>query len=337
MPKVIEWVNPGPDDIVWKYPSETIEWGSILIVREYEAAVFYRDGKVYDVFRAGRHVITTLNLPLLTKVLSRISGYDKVPFQATIIFVSLRQFRGLFGGRTQTTELAPLMFRGSYYFRVADPAVFVNEVVGGQSLYTTDDINDYLRSFMNELLMKYLSTYSIVDVFMNLDRVSTEVKLKLLEDFKRLGLELIDVKFEGVDTTEEWRQKLFWIRQTGNAAMVLQMETAKAVASALGKSPSASAGTGIVMIPPLLYGPYAQAQQGTAPQAGGGAQAPTTQTAPQTQQAQQKFFCPYCGAEVPPKAKFCPNCGKRLKWCPNGHLVPAEAKVCPICGYRFSE
>lgn len=330
MPKVIEWVNPSPDDIVWKYPNEVIEWGSVLIVKEYEAAVFYRDGKVYDVFRAGRHVLTTATLPLLTKVLSKVAGYEKVPFVATIIFVSLKQFRGLFGGRAQTTELAPLMFRGSYYFRIVDPAVFVNEVIGGQSLFTTDDINEYLRGYMNELLMKYLSTYSIVDVFMNLDRVSTEVKLRVMEDFKRLGLELIDVKFEGVDTTEEWRQKIFWIKQTGNAAMVLQMETAKSVASELGKSPGAATGTGIVMIPPLLYGPYAQ-QPPLPPQ-----QQQQSATAPQPQ-AQRKFYCPYCGAEVPFNAKFCPNCGKKLKWCPNGHLVPLEAKVCPFCGYKFPE
>ncbi len=331
MPKVIEWVNPSPDDIVWKYPNEVIEWGSVLIVKEYEAAVFYRDGKVYDVFRAGRHVLTTATLPLLTKVLSKVAGYERVPFVATIIFVSLKQFRGLFGGRAQTTELAPLMFRGSYYFRIADPAVFVNEVVGGQSLFTTDDINEYLRGYMNELLMKYLSTYSIVDVFMNLDRVSTEVKLRVTEDFKRLGLELIDVKFEGVDTTEEWRQKIFWIKQTGNAAMVLQMETVKSVASELGKSPGAATGAGIVMIPPLLYGPYAQ-QPPPPPQQ----QQQQSATTPQPQ-AQRKFYCPYCGAEVPLNAKFCPNCGKRLKWCPNGHLVPLEAKVCPFCGYKFPE
>ncbi|MBM1154820.1 SPFH domain-containing protein, partial [archaeon] len=94
MPKVIEWVNPGEDDIVWKYPSEEIEWGSQLIVHEYEVAIFMRDGKVYDVFGPGRHTLTTANLPLLTKVLSKIAGYDKVPFRATVIFISTRQFDG---------------------------------------------------------------------------------------------------------------------------------------------------------------------------------------------------------------------------------------------------
>ena len=337
MPKVIEWPNPGPDDIVWKYPSEDIEWGSVLIVHEWEAAVFYRDGKVYDVFRAGRHVLTTLNLPLLGKALAAVGYGGNQPFKATIVFVSLRQHRGMFGGRTQTTEMAPLKFHGSFYFRIADPAVFVNEVVGGQSLYTTDEVNKYVRGYLNELLMKYLTGYSIVDVFLNLDKVSTEVKLRVMEDFKRLGMELIDLKFEGVDTTPEWREKIFWIRQTGQAAMVLQMETVKQVAKELGKSPGAAMGTGMVMVPPLLYGPYGYPPPQQQAQAQPQAQPAAAPAAATPQRPQQKYFCPYCGAEVPQGAKFCPNCGKRLKWCPNGHLVPYEAKVCPFCGYKFPE
>jgi len=82
MAQVIEWKNPRPEDVVWRYPIEDITWGAQLIVREYEAAVFFRDGKAYDVFGPGRHTLTTLNLPLLTAVLSRIAGYRETPFKA---------------------------------------------------------------------------------------------------------------------------------------------------------------------------------------------------------------------------------------------------------------
>ena len=73
MPQVIEWTNAGADAIVWRYPSEDITWGAQLIVHEYEMAVFFRDGKAYDVFGPGRHTLTTLNLPILTSLLTRIS------------------------------------------------------------------------------------------------------------------------------------------------------------------------------------------------------------------------------------------------------------------------
>ncbi len=246
MVQVIEWVNPGEDEIIWRYPNEVIKWGAQLVVHEYEVAVFMRDGKVYDVFGPGRHTLTTQNLPLLYKLV----GGSNSPFKATVIFVSTKEFQGRYGGETQTRELAPIKYYGVYWFKVADPVQFLTEVVGGQSLYDTSDVTKFIRAYFNEGMMKHLSSYSIVDLFQNLDMVSTQVKVKLMEDFRRLGLELVDVKIEGVNTTDEWRQRLFWIMQTGNAQAVMQLDTAKQVAAELGKSGSASVGTGMVLIPP---------------------------------------------------------------------------------------
>src|SRR5512136_275132 len=124
MPQVIEWTNAGPEAIIYKYPVEDITWGAQLIVHEYEAAVFFRDGKAYDVLGAGRHTLTTLNLPLITGVLSRIAGYRETPFKATVIFISTRIFAGKFGARAQTTELAPLQVHGTFWFKVESPQIF---------------------------------------------------------------------------------------------------------------------------------------------------------------------------------------------------------------------
>ena len=55
MPQIIEWKDPNPSDIIWQYPDENIMWGAQLIVHEMETAVFFRDGKAYDVFGPGRH------------------------------------------------------------------------------------------------------------------------------------------------------------------------------------------------------------------------------------------------------------------------------------------
>jgi len=69
--------------------------GAQLIVKEYETAVFFRDGKAYDVFNAGRHTLTTLNLPLLTSLLTRIAGFGgNKPFKASVIFISTKVFNG---------------------------------------------------------------------------------------------------------------------------------------------------------------------------------------------------------------------------------------------------
>jgi len=318
MPKVIEWVNAKEGDIVWRYPNEEIAWGDVLVVHEYEAAVFFRDGKSYDVFRAGRHVLTTANLPLLTKVLSVLSGFDKVPFRATIIFISLKQFQGRFGAQSQTKELAPLKFYGSFWFRVEEPNLFVNEVVGGQGTYTTERLQEFLRGYLNERLIDMMSQYSLVEVYGKLDETSFLAKNVLYDAFKRVGLELIDLKFEGLDTTPEWRDRIFYLRTGVTAPEVLRMETVQKAAESLSKSPGAAVGAGVAIIPPLFQAPSAPSAQ-----------------------VQPMILCPKCGFQNPQTAKFCSNCGAQLQaagpTCPKcGTANPAGAKFCMNCGEKLA-
>jgi membrane protease subunit (stomatin/prohibitin family) len=304
MPQVIEWKNPGPEDIVWTYPQEEINWGAQLIVHEYEVAVFFRDGKAYDVFGPGRHTLTTLNLPLLTGVLTRLAGYKEKPFKAKVIFVSTRVFAGKYGTRAQTTELAPLQVHGTFWSKVENPQLFVMEVVGGQNAYTTNDINNYLRGFINEKIIDELSRYDLLTVFTRLDETSIAVKNAILEAFRRIGLDLADLRFEGIDTTPEYRERLFWLR-TGRAAPeeILRMETVKKAAEELGKSPGAGLGTGMVLIPQIM-----------------------TPTGPAQTPAAALVICPKCNAKVPATSKFCPECGVQLT------VPPGETGICPKCG-----
>ncbi|MFQ5999460.1 MAG: SPFH domain-containing protein [Candidatus Bathyarchaeia archaeon] len=320
MAQVIEWKNPGPEDVVWKYPSEDITWGAQLIVREFETAVFFRDGKAYDVFGPGRHTLTTLNLPLLTSVLSRIAGYRETPFKASVIYVSTRVFAGKYGARAQTTELAPLQVHGTFWFKVSDPSLFVMEVVGGQNAYTTSDVNNYLRGFLNEKLIDELSKYDLLTVFTKLDETSLAAKTAILDAFRRIGLDLTDLRFEGIDTTPEYRGRLFWLKQTRAAQEVLRMETVKEAAKELAKSPGAGLATGMVLIPQIM-GP----------------------TGPAPAPAAALIICPNCNARIPATSKFCLECGAKIaappagtKNCPKcGHPVLTTAKFCPECGQKL--
>jgi membrane protease subunit (stomatin/prohibitin family) len=322
MPQVIEWTGAGPEDIVWRYPAENIQWGAQLVVHEYEMAVFFRDGKSYDSFGPGRHMLTTLNLPQLTAAFSRLAGFTETPFKATVIFISTKQFAGKFGNKAQTTELAPLMTFGSFWLKVENSQLFVNEVVGGQNAFTTDAVNDFLRGFINEKMIDDLSKYDLLTVFTKLDETSGQVKASLVEYFRRIGLQLIDLKFEGIDTTPEYRDRLFWLKQSGvTPEGVLRMETVKEAAKELGKSSGAALGTGMVLIPPLFQTPAPGAP------------------------AMALVVCPSCSAQIPSTSKFCPNCGKSISAMPTqpsqvpsqkcakcGEILPTGAKFCHNCG-----
>ncbi len=323
MPQVIEWMGAGPEDIVYRYPVESIQAGAQLVVHEYEAAVFLRDGKAYDVFGPGRHTLTTLNLPLISRAFGIFFG-GKTPFTATVIFVGLKQFAGKWGAKAQTTELAPLMIHGTFWFKITDANLFVNEVVGGQGAYNTGQVNDFLRGFINERIIDDMSRYDLRTAFTQLDEVSVKVKVNIGDAIKRVGTDLVDFKFEGIDTSDEFRDRLFFIRQGSSSADVLRMETAKSIGASLSQSQGgAGFGAGFALIPQVMNAPMQSSTQMTQPQA-----------------AVVMVACPKCQNQVPQGTKFCPNCGASMTpvmvTCPQcGKQVAAGTKFCPECGQKL--
>jgi membrane protease subunit (stomatin/prohibitin family) len=264
-------------------------------------------------------------LPLLTSLLTRIAGFGgQKPFKASVIFISTKVFAGKYGTSAQTTELAPLKVFGAFWFKVENAQLFVNEVIGGQNVYTTGDVNNFLRGFLNEKIIDELSHYDLITVFTRLDETSVIVKNSLTDYFKRVGIELTDLRFEGIDTTPEYRERLFWLK-TGRTAPeeVLRMETVKSAAESLGKSGGGGAalGTGMVLIPQIM-----------------------TPTGPTQAPAAALVICPNCSSKVPATSKFCPECGKPLTPpaagainCPKcGKSIPANSKFCPECGSQLS-
>jgi membrane protease subunit (stomatin/prohibitin family) len=127
---VIEYPNEASNELVHREPEDTsgeFRLGSQLIVRESQRAVFFRDGKALDVFGAGRHTLSTNNVPLLGALIGLPFGGDS-PFKAEVYFVSMREFTDFKWGSAQPlvyrdTELGMVRLRafGTYSVRVSDP------------------------------------------------------------------------------------------------------------------------------------------------------------------------------------------------------------------------
>jgi membrane protease subunit (stomatin/prohibitin family) len=326
MPQVIEWTNNNSDAIVWRCPNDEITWGSQLIVQEFQMAMFFRDGKAYDVFGPGRHTLTTSNLPLLTGLLTRIVGFGaNKPFKVSVIFISTKVFVGKWGTKAQTTELAPLQTYGQFWFKIENATLFVNEIIGGQNAYTTEQVNNFLRGYLNEKIIAELSHYDLITVFTRLNETSIIVKNTLIDYFKRVGIELSDLKFEGIDTTPEYRERLFWLKTGQNTSSeVLRMETMKSAAESLGKGGGGSGalGAGMVLIPQIM----------------------NQQVQPQTAPVTALVICPKCSEKVPATSNFCPGCGTSFTPPSEGAItcskcdksIPANSKFCPECGNKIA-
>lgn len=246
--ETIQWHSyPGRDkDIVWKHPNSNIKWGAALIVQEHEVAGFYRDGKMYDIFGPGRHILTSANLSLLGKLTS--ITHTKQIFTSDIFFVSTKEFDGLFGGRTQTKELFPLLANGQYWFKVTDATLFLNELVGGKNTFSTNDVTSFLRGFVNQNMIQELAQFDLASAFTEgLEKTSLKTKSAIYDKFARFGLDLFDLKFNSIDTEDRYRELAAMVKQGVSASEVLRMFTMRESAKELGKSEGGGLGAGFML------------------------------------------------------------------------------------------
>ena len=72
---------------IWKHPCEDFNTLTQLIVHESQEAVFFMNGEAMDTFGPGRHTLETQNIPLLSKMVPKISGKEN-PFHCEVYFIN---------------------------------------------------------------------------------------------------------------------------------------------------------------------------------------------------------------------------------------------------------
>lgn len=260
---IVEWVDDSSDTIVHRFErfQNEIKNGAQLVVREGQAAVFIKEGKLADVKQPGQYTLDTQNVPILATLLGWKYGFES-PFKCEVYFVSTRRFSNLKWGTKnpimlRDPEFGPVRLRafGTYEVKVGDPGTFIREVVGTEGTFTTAELHERLRNLIVPQFTDQLgeSKIAVLDLAANYNELGEFIRAKMHDEFqKSYGIDVTQMVVENISlppAVEEALDKRTSMGVIGNLGAYTQFQAAEAMEAAA-KNPSgggAAEGMGLGM------------------------------------------------------------------------------------------
>ena len=256
---VIEWVDDTDDTMAWRFsrPNNEIKNGAQLIVRQSQVAILVDQGHIADVFMPGRHVLSTSNLPVLSRLQGWKYGFES-PFKADVIYLNTRQFIGQKWGTSnpvivRDAELGPVRLRafGTYAVRVTEPERFVEELVGTNATFHVDQTTEQLRDLVVAKVSVVLAggSVSIYELASKYGEIGARVQEQVAPQFQQYGLQIAQLVIENVSLPPEVEATLDQktrMNMLGDLDRYTRLQSADAIRDAA-RNPNGAAGAGMAI------------------------------------------------------------------------------------------
>jgi membrane protease subunit (stomatin/prohibitin family) len=332
---------------IWKYPIENFTYGSQLIVRESQEALFFMNGKALDLFGPGRHTLETQKLPLLNKILN--FGTKQLPFISELYFINLTEQMAIKWGTDSRVQFLEPTYKfpltlgasGEMSIRVIQSRKLLLKIVGTESSLTQQKLVLFLRSILMTKVKTYIAStiregsFSIFQLDEHLDDFSQDLKQKLNVDFEEYGLELVQFNVTTISKPDGEREyekfKDLFFRQYADIAeaklnqevemiranteakkVVIESEAIAKKRQQEGYSYQNERGFNVAekVAANEATGSMTNLGVGLGMMAGvAGTVAQTTQQAIQSSKQPTTLHCTQCGKSLLANAKFCDDCG----------------------------
>lgn len=255
---IIEWTDDTNNTMVYRFDryGNEIKFGAKLTVRESQMAVFVNEGKVADVFVPGMYTLETKNVPILSTLQGWKHGFSS-PFKAEIYFFNTKNFTDQKWGTKNPITLDDPRFGmfevrafGTFATRITDPKLFMQEIVGTDGEFTTEEITNQLRSLIVKSFTEAAGESGMTaEKFAGSTSELGELCQAALEkDFTAYGLKLSKFVIENVSMPDDIKKEIYELSRLNRVDLqkLGQMKTAKAIeAAANNPGGLASAGAGM--------------------------------------------------------------------------------------------
>lgn len=276
-PVVIEHIDENRSLLAQRYPKNgelSIKWGSQLIVRENQTALFFKDGFLVTSFSAGRYVLTTADVPVITDWVTKFAYGPNNPFRAEIIFCSSRLVTGEKWGtispiivKDSEYGLVRIKAFGSFSYRVKEMPLFYNQLMGSSDHYTSKEATSYIRTLVLSCLNEIISSRkeSVILISSEVQEIILLAKDALRSLLQKVGLELFDFTISNFTLPREVEEMLdtkTGINVLGNLNDYMKFQVANSLTNnAANSNPFLEAGTGLslgMLMPQFINGAFNQ-------------------------------------------------------------------------------
>ncbi|ATB70783.1 hypothetical protein SJPD1_2694 [Sulfurospirillum diekertiae] len=349
---LVKW-NGNPNILAWKFPSEELSTWTQLIVNETQEAYVVKEGVYQGPFGAGRHTLSTENIPLLRSLIGIPFG-GKSPFTAEVWYVNRATNLDIRWGTPDPIQLQdpkyqlmiPVRAFGQYGIKTTDAKKFLLKLVGTLSGFDVNTMSDYFKGVLTTKIKTGIANaiikngHSVLEISTELEVLSNMLKDSLIPEMEEYGIGLTQFNIHSINVPEDdpavisLKTALAKRTEMGLLGFNYQQERSfDVMQTAAGNEGSAGSvmGAGLGMGMGVGMGlPFGNAFAQITPNM-------------QPNMAQTQIICQKCNTANPVGTKFCGNCGAMLTVVSNepnrqpitcdkcNAIIPHGSKFCPNC------
>ena len=208
--------NGKPDVFAWKYPNSELGTWTQLIVNESQQAILFKGGQALDVFEAGRHTLSTNNIPFLGSIINLPFG-GRSPFSAEVWFVNKQFNLDVKWGTPSPIQIqdpiygvfVPVCSHGVFGIQIEDAKRFLVKLVGTLPSFSKDDISRYFRGVYVSKVKDAISTYiverkvGILEINMYLEELSDFLRERIAPVMADYGIALTNFYVNDISVPED--------------------------------------------------------------------------------------------------------------------------------------